>query len=67
MNWSWEWIFYRKKEMQGCGAASGRGSSQVTCHGAIYRPESQQGCSELRNERDLLVVGPGTWQQSMLT
>lgn len=59
--------FLQEKGNAGCGAASGRGSSQVTCHGAIYRPESQQGCSGLRNERDLLVVGPGTWQRSMLT
>lgn len=53
LNWSWEWTFFfffflnRKKEMQGWGAASSRGSSQATCHGAIYRAESQQGCSGL--------------------
>lgn len=41
-----------------------KGSSQATCHGAIYRPKSQKGCGGPRRGCDLLTVKPGTWHPS---
>lgn len=59
LSWSWEWIFYRKKEMHGCGAASSKGSFQATCHGAVYRHKSQKGWS--RAVERVWFVGCGAW------
>lgn len=59
LSWSWEWIFYRKKEMHGCGAASGKGSFQETCLGSIYRHKSLKGCS--RAGERVWFVGCGAW------
>lgn len=53
--------------MHGCGAARSKGSFQATCHGTIYRQESQKGHSKLWRGCDLLVVEPGTWHPSILT
>ena len=59
LSWSWEWIFYRKKEMHGCGAASSKGSFQATCHGAVYRHKSQKGWSGAVER--VWFVGCGAW------